>query len=379
MSGSETENPGAPFKTTREKLGLSLHDVSIATKINPRILKALEEGDKSGLPPNSFARGFIRSYAAYLKIESKPILDAFNLNEVAPVIAQPKPTEEISNSAAEIPNVKPRERDARRDVPNDPTIKSKLYISAALFVLVIIIFGIKQVFDKYAQERVIAPLPTQQKPIEPAPTEDKPVVAKEDAPSEPVSSVIGNTKADDSKKDAKTEEVKSEVAKPANTPVSAPTANTPATTAVTAATPATTKTTSVSPTTSTPTPATPTAQPKAPVTATPTVGTTPTTPPTTTKSEQKVTEPTKPAEPVKAIEKPQEIIVEALDKVEISVSVDGGEFTKYSLSPEGIHTIKAKKSVQLEVQDGGMVNIIHNGKEKGVPGDLGKPVKLKYP
>ena len=28
------------------------------------------------------------------------------------------------------------EREARRDVPNDPTLKSKLYISAALFVLV---------------------------------------------------------------------------------------------------------------------------------------------------------------------------------------------------------------------------------------------------
>ena len=41
--------------------------------------------------------------------------------------------------------------------------------------------------------------------------------------------------------------------------------------------------------------------------------------------------------------------------------------------------IKAKEKIELEVSDGGLVNIIHNGKDLGNPGDLGKSKKVKYP
>ena len=75
---------------------------------------------------------------------------------------------------------------------------------------------------------------------------------------------------------------------------------------------------------------------------------------------------------------PQEVILEALDTVEVTAVIDGVS-QKIKLSPEAVHTIKAKTSIRLDIADGGMVNIIHNGRDRGVPGDLGKPTQVKYP
>src|SRR6185312_15354404 len=50
-------------KTEREKKDLSLHEIGMSLKINPKILKAIEESDEKNLPAKTFLRGFIRSYA----------------------------------------------------------------------------------------------------------------------------------------------------------------------------------------------------------------------------------------------------------------------------------------------------------------------------
>lgn len=76
---------------------------------------------------------------------------------------------------------------------------------------------------------------------------------------------------------------------------------------------------------------------------------------------------------------PQEIILEALDQVEVSFRIDGGKLEKMILKPEQIHTFKGRGSVAIDLSDGGAVNVIHNGIDRGVPGDLGKPKKIKYP
>lgn len=76
---------------------------------------------------------------------------------------------------------------------------------------------------------------------------------------------------------------------------------------------------------------------------------------------------------------PQEIIIEALDQVEVTFRIDGGKLEKMLLKPDQIHTFKGRASVAIDLSDGGAVNVIHNGVDRGVPGDLGKPKKVKYP
>ncbi len=75
----------------------------------------------------------------------------------------------------------------------------------------------------------------------------------------------------------------------------------------------------------------------------------------------------------------QEVIVEALDKIEVEYTIDGGATTKVLLSPEQVYAFKATKNIKLRISDGGAVNLFYNGSDRGVPGDLGKPVNLSYP
>lgn len=79
------------------------------------------------------------------------------------------------------------------------------------------------------------------------------------------------------------------------------------------------------------------------------------------------------------VSKPQELIIEALDAVEVEYQIDGGGVQKLKLSAQQIHTFKAKSSLRFNLSDGGAVSIIHNGKAKGVPGVLGQSLKLQYP
>jgi cytoskeleton protein RodZ len=48
--------------------GVDIGDISRSTCINPRYLKATEEGNFSALPGDIYARGYIREYARCLGI-----------------------------------------------------------------------------------------------------------------------------------------------------------------------------------------------------------------------------------------------------------------------------------------------------------------------
>ena len=83
--------------------------------------------------------------------------------------------------------------------------------------------------------------------------------------------------------------------------------------------------------------------------------------------------------PEPEVSKSQEVIIEALDRVTIEYSIDDKPRATIVLSPEKVHTFKGEKKVSLSFSDGGSINLIHNGKDKGVPGNLGKPLKISFP
>lgn len=66
---------GDALRSTRERRGLSIAEVAQDTRISPRFLEALEAEQFDELPAPVYVRGFIRSYAAYLKLEPQPLLD----------------------------------------------------------------------------------------------------------------------------------------------------------------------------------------------------------------------------------------------------------------------------------------------------------------
>lgn len=64
------ESIGAYLKRQREMRKISLEEISQMTKISLKCLSALEGDDMSGLPGEVFAKGFVRSYAKAIGLNS---------------------------------------------------------------------------------------------------------------------------------------------------------------------------------------------------------------------------------------------------------------------------------------------------------------------
>lgn len=74
------QNPGEILRAAREKAGYTLSDISAQTKINEKQLEAIESGDVGRLPPETFAKAFIKSYCKALKIDAAPIIMSFGFS-----------------------------------------------------------------------------------------------------------------------------------------------------------------------------------------------------------------------------------------------------------------------------------------------------------
>ncbi|MGK2906039.1 MAG: helix-turn-helix domain-containing protein [Desulfuromonadales bacterium] len=65
---------GTLLKEQREKLGYSLHDAAQHTRIRESSLESIESNRFSDLPGQVYVTGFIKVYANYLGVDSKPLL-----------------------------------------------------------------------------------------------------------------------------------------------------------------------------------------------------------------------------------------------------------------------------------------------------------------
>lgn len=68
---------GEALREIRERLGLSLEDVSSCTKVTKTALRALEEENFDLLPPWIYVKGFLRAYAGMLKLDAEEVIRTF--------------------------------------------------------------------------------------------------------------------------------------------------------------------------------------------------------------------------------------------------------------------------------------------------------------
>ncbi len=343
---------GELLRQARENANLSLSEVALATKINPKILNAIEQGEPTHLPSKTFLKGFIRSYALYLKLDADEVMKVFNEETGENANREPAAASDIREPTP-APVVK------RKLSDGDEVFSGVRVIAVAVIVVLIgLIIGVRELIEKYQRETVIdQTAELNVSPLEEEPEEERKEaapVAKAPAPEpEPTP-----TPAPPAATEAKVETTPAAEPAPA-TPAPAPEAPAPAPVAVTP----------------TPVPAPQPAPVPAPTPAPPAV--TPAPAPTPVAAPTPAPTPT-PAPSSTASTGRREIIIEALDKVEVKFQVNG-QPKKLSLGPTQVHTIIANGPMVLDVSDGGAVNIILNGRERGVPGDLGKPKQVKIP
>jgi cytoskeleton protein RodZ len=78
---------GEHLKREREMRGVTLEEVSAATRISTRFLEALENEQWDRLPGGAFNRGFIRSVARFLGLDEESLVAEYALETKATVSA----------------------------------------------------------------------------------------------------------------------------------------------------------------------------------------------------------------------------------------------------------------------------------------------------
>src|SRR5487761_2183505 len=70
---------GESLKREREMRGVTLDEISAATRIATRFLKAIENEEWNQLPGGVFNRGFVRAFARYLGLDEENIVAEYTL------------------------------------------------------------------------------------------------------------------------------------------------------------------------------------------------------------------------------------------------------------------------------------------------------------
>ena len=68
---------GYSLRSARERQGIDLAEAELATKIRAKYIRALEEEDFATLPADTYARGFLRTYAEYLGLDGEIYVDEY--------------------------------------------------------------------------------------------------------------------------------------------------------------------------------------------------------------------------------------------------------------------------------------------------------------
>jgi hypothetical protein len=75
---------GDTLREAREKRGVAIEEVAASTKIQPRLLRAIEAEDWDALPGEFYASRFIHTYAQYLGLDAGALVEDYERGAAAP-------------------------------------------------------------------------------------------------------------------------------------------------------------------------------------------------------------------------------------------------------------------------------------------------------
>ncbi|HTL70462.1 MAG TPA: RodZ domain-containing protein [Candidatus Eisenbacteria bacterium] len=153
-----TATIGGTLKDARTKQSLSLEDVHAKLKIHPRVLQLLEDDKFEKLPSPLFVKSFLKSYAEFLNVDPKGLLQSYEKTE------RKEPEQSIFIRPAEY-----------RDTPAAIDKKFLLIPAAALGIVVAgaaLFFGVRAATELIPKLKLPARAPAARaaarKPSEPA-------------------------------------------------------------------------------------------------------------------------------------------------------------------------------------------------------------------
>lgn len=141
---------GELLKSERIKKDLTVQDIAYALKLNSKIIAAIENGQLDQLPAKTFVRGFVKSYADYLKIDSEVVLRQFQeeMGSTRPLPKRPPPIATDQVTTKKIEHAPQNEKITLETKFN----KNHILAFVVVFILVLLIAIINNKITDYKNE-----------------------------------------------------------------------------------------------------------------------------------------------------------------------------------------------------------------------------------
>jgi hypothetical protein len=117
---------GETLRETRMRARIDIGEVELRTKIRAKYLRAIENEEWGLLPGPIYVKSFLRTYAEYLGLDSRLLLDEYKRRYELPAEHELRPLASIR-----------RERERRARVPRPPVIPPWAVIGAVLAVALV--------------------------------------------------------------------------------------------------------------------------------------------------------------------------------------------------------------------------------------------------
>lgn len=155
---------GELLKSERTNQNLSIQDAAFALKLSPKIITALEAGQLEALPAKTFIRGFVKSYAQFLKMDINQVLSQFQ-EEMGSTHPMPKGNLHIPVESASNQNLKTEESQKSKNqsfkqpkaLSENKSSRSYVYFGVAV-LLIILIVTTNRIVERYQKESIVEPL-----------------------------------------------------------------------------------------------------------------------------------------------------------------------------------------------------------------------------
>ena len=134
---------GEVLKEARESRGWSFADVQRMTKIQAKLVQALEYNDFEAIPDPAYARSFLQRYAEVLELDASVLLDAYDSKSLV-----------VYYEAGEESN---SDIDLRRKVKKKKPVKSYLPLIDLLLAAIFILIFVAYIVSQRIQNQVITP------------------------------------------------------------------------------------------------------------------------------------------------------------------------------------------------------------------------------
>jgi cytoskeleton protein RodZ len=145
---------GELLKAERLKQDLKISDVAFALKLGNKVIQNIEDGDIESLPAKTFVRGFVKSYAEFLKLDAAVVLKQFQeeMGSTSPVPKIPPPLSP-QQAADEIEKKEPTAIPQINENIQSGLTKNHVVVFASVTLIVVTLALVNHFIKRYTKEK----------------------------------------------------------------------------------------------------------------------------------------------------------------------------------------------------------------------------------